>query len=144
MRTIVLSLMLWLGLIVQPAAAEDIPFAVGQVWALSDADDYLVIIDKLETGSHDQPIAHVTLVTVPNLIAGRIEEAHFGHIMFTQEALRRSVSELVETRDGPYPGYEAEHLWKGDGDGVYTITVAECLTLLLPKVHPSEWYQRPA
>lgn len=135
MRAIVLSLMLWLGLSFQPAVAEDTPFAVGQVWALADVDDYRVVINRLETGSHGEPITHVTLVTVPNLIAGRIEEAHFEHIMFTEEALRRSVSELVETRDGPYPGYEAGHLWKGDGDGVYTITVSLCLNLLLPKVH---------
>lgn len=115
------------------AHADDIAFAVGQVWSLSGTDypDARVIIDRLEVWN-GQPIIHISVTGLPQ--RGGFSGTMM-HLPFAEAAVRASVAKLVARSDAPFSGFEAGYdQWKAANGGVFTVSIQQAVAGLLSQL----------
>lgn len=119
------------------AHADETPFAVGQIWTLSDPryPDARVRIGRIEADGQTihislwgapAPSPDVAAVTGPYLTA--------GHLPITDEALRASVRAIVDEEAPPLQFEAGYAAWREANGGVFTITVPEIVAVLAEMV----------
>jgi hypothetical protein len=103
---------------------------VGQMWTVKDAasSDTRLIIGRIEA---DGAIISVSLIDV----RGAGSTKHFntiGHMPFARSAVQSSVDRLVRGDAKPAADFEAGYKqWKEAKGGIFTISVAEAIKLVL-------------
>jgi hypothetical protein len=96
----------------------------GQVWSLQipDAPQARLLILRVESLLGVGTIVHVAVGDVPVTV---------GHMPFTEDAIDRSVLELVRTESLGANALEGYDEWRrafdNEGAGVFSVTVAEAL-----------------
>ena len=115
-----------------PEDAKDSKFAPGQVWEYmtrQNEESSTLTILKVESLPKMGTIVHVRVdkVRLRNCTGGP-EPNKFEHMPFTRDAIERSVTHMVKQDRAPEfrDGYDE---WRKACGGVYTITVAEAITV---------------
>ena len=137
---ITLFLITILGTACNPATEEkSVQFQVGQKWKFSgrlqDPEPRLVI-GKIDFNDKTGNIIHVSVTGVrykdPEAEGGF--SSYIGHLPFNEEALRKSVTEII-SENNSFPEFqEGYNIWKEAFDqgeaGAFNISVAETVELL--------------
>ena len=115
-----------------PEEAKDSKFVAGQVWEYKTRqgeESSTLTILKIESLPKIGTIIHIRVdkVRLRNCTGGP-EPNKFEHMPFTREALERSITKVVKQGSVPdfHEGYEE---WRKACGGVYTITLAEAVTV---------------
>ena len=115
-------------------ARDECKYRPGQVWDYktrpSEPLSTLTIL-KVWTTPLDKTVVHIAIDDVHITDAIGEEIAHcISHAPIFQEALDRSVTELVR-ESGPIPDFSEQYAdWENDEGGIYIKTVAEVVTLM--------------
>lgn len=111
----------------------DSRFRPGQVWAFktpADQPDARLTILLVESRAPTGTIVHVAVSGLTLPTGG----STIQHMPFTEDAIARSVTTLLES-SGPIPDFAEGYLrWKQDKGGVFTTTVAEGLDAIVSAV----------
>lgn len=114
-----------------------IDFAPGQEWSIrGGAAETRVIIGRIEPFL-DDTVIHVSVIGVP-IPAGMPGAGNLfdiGHSPFSKAALANSLDELVATGVPPAAHFgDGYAQWEAAHGGVYTVSVAEAIDLVLVTV----------
>jgi hypothetical protein len=116
----------------EPTETKDSKFRPGQVWQYktrSHEQNSTLTILKIESLPKLGTIIHIRVekIRLRNCTGGP-EPDKFEHMPFARDAIERSVTKLLKESSVPdfHDGYDQ---WRNDCGGVYTITVAEAITV---------------
>ena len=102
----------------------------GQVWSLADEryPTAQVIIGRLEKVGPDE-VVHVSVLGVPvTKPDGGLKLIVFGHMPFTEEAVRRSVGRRIKARGPLYSGFEEGYSeWRRAKGGVFILSIGDAI-----------------
>jgi hypothetical protein len=118
-----------------PGDAVQRQFQVGQKWTIknSPAAETHIVIGRIEPW-HDRTVIHVSIFKIPvpaDVKLGR-ETIEVAHSPFDQQALVESVDRLVASNAAISPEFEGGYAqWKSASGGIYTITVAQSVEVML-------------
>lgn len=125
-------------LICVPAAAQDEPYAVGDVWsydaAPEDAGSLIKIkmIEEIGSGEDLTVVYHISMIAVA--IPGQDNAMEIGHLPVSEMTLDNSVSKRVVT-DLAFPDHrEGRGQWVKANGGVFTISLKEIAAFLRNQV----------
>lgn len=126
--------LLALALLVSAGAAAARDYAVGQVWQYhvrSGDEGSLLRIQAIETPAGYEkygPIYHISVIGVhfPGVPGGQ----PIGHLPVSRETLEASVTQLSPSKDAFPDWQEGVKLWRADRGGVFTISLAEIVTIV--------------
>ncbi len=132
-RLVLAGLICSFATVAAPASAKAPALGPGQVWNLRDQryPAAQVVIGRLEKLG-DVSVVHVSVLQV---LAGGQESGQvltFGHMPFTEEAVRRSIGSQIRDGLGAHPGFDAGYAeWRSARGGVFTITIPEALAVAM-------------
>jgi len=120
-----------------PAAPP--PFVAGQVWRYDHRpgeEGSTVHVIRVESEPRSGTVVHVSVhgLRLRNPMAPGGTSDRIGHMPFAEDALRRSVRDLVGERDADAAAQEGYDAWRGAFErgeaGVFTVTLAEAVGMM--------------